>query len=160
MLKNNLKVKKQLVETYINIDCDSWLKVLPEEKWREKISRAVQKTCEHVKVHHGELTIAFMDDESVQKLNLRFREKDKPTNVLSFPCDEDNYLGDVALAYQTIQNEAANQGKPFLNHVMHLVVHGVLHLLGYDHKDEADAIDMEQAEKQILQHFHIKDPYL
>lgn len=125
-----------------------------------------------------ELSIVFSDDATVRDLNRQHRGKDKATNVLSWPAQTlapakaggrprapkaDAFgevpLGDVALAYETCAREAQAQGKPLRNHVTHLVLHGVLHLLGYDHETEADATRMEELERDILGKLGIDDPY-
>jgi probable rRNA maturation factor len=106
------------------------------------------------------LTIALADDKRVRALNARDRRKDKPTNVLSYPSGERAFLGDVVLARQTVWREARLQGKTPADHVAHLVVHGTLHLMGYDHEtSEADAERMEALERRILAKLGIADPY-
>jgi probable rRNA maturation factor len=106
------------------------------------------------------LTIALADDRRVRALNKRDRRKDKPTNVLSYPSGEKAFLGDVVLARQTIWREARAQKKTPADHVVHLVVHGTLHLLGHDHESsKADAERMEALERRILAKLGIADPY-
>ncbi len=115
------------------------------------------------------VSVALLSDAAVRGLNKTFRGKDVPTNVLSFPSPraihigsrngEPLFLGDVALAYETVVSEASAQGKTVLQHAAHLVVHGVLHLAGFDHDGDADAARMEAAEGAILAHFGIPDPY-
>jgi len=106
------------------------------------------------------LTVALADDRRVRVLNSRDRKKDKPTNVLSYPSGERGHLGDVVLARQTVWREAKSQGKTPADHVTHLVVHGTLHLLGYDHETgDADAERMEALERRILAKLGIADPY-
>lgn len=107
------------------------------------------------------ITILLTDDESVRELNARFREKDAPTNVLSFPAppNPEDHLGDVALAYGVCAREAAEQGKPLAHHLQHLTVHGVLHLLGYDHIGDDEAEAMEGLERAVLAGLGIPDPY-
>ena len=107
----------------------------------------------------GEVVIQLSNDDEVQALNARFRGKDKPTNVLSFPDGEDGRLGDIILAYETIAREATEQHKRFKDHLAHLVVHGVLHLQGYDHETERDANRMEDKERMLLAAMGIADPY-
>ncbi len=104
-------------------------------------------------------TVRLAADEEVRALNRQFRDKDKPTNVLSFPCDEEKYLGDIILAEGVLQAEAAEKGVAVEHHMMHLVVHGVLHLLGYDHETEAEAEEMEDMERQVLKMLGLADPY-
>ncbi|WP_309090692.1 rRNA maturation RNase YbeY [Phenylobacterium sp.] len=107
------------------------------------------------------VTLLLTDDAAVQELNARFRGKDKPTNVLSFPAppNPEKHLGDVALALGVCAREAEEQGKPLAHHLQHLVVHGVLHLLGYDHMSEDEAEAMEGLERVILAGLGIPDPY-
>jgi len=113
------------------------------------------------------LCILLTDDVEMRKLNAGWRAKDKPTNVLSFPAESavdpaapPDYLGDVALGLTTCKHEAVQQGKTVADHVMHLTVHGVLHLLGYDHMTREEADAMEPREVQILAGLGIADPYL
>jgi len=108
-----------------------------------------------------ELNILLSDDESVRALNSRFRHIDKPTNVLSFPAvsEQGGSVGDIILGYETIEREAREQNKAFLHHAQHLTVHGVLHLLGFDHENEDDAEEMESLETKLCLGLGIKDPY-
>ncbi|WP_104202066.1 rRNA maturation RNase YbeY [Billgrantia saliphila] len=111
-----------------------------------------------------EVTVRFVDVEEGQALNRDYRDRDRPTNVLSFPFDgppgiELPLLGDLVLCHPVIEREAREQEKRLLDHYAHLVVHGTLHLLGYDHLDEAEAEVMEQLEREILMDFAIADPY-
>ncbi|MEH6474531.1 MAG: rRNA maturation RNase YbeY [Sneathiella sp.] len=121
-----------------------------------------------------EVSFLFTGDREIQVLNADYREKDAPTNVLSFPDTEltlENLqdtlmfkeplcLGDIAFAEETITNEAKTQGKSFDDHLAHLTVHGVLHLLGYDHIDDTEAEHMELLEVQILAKLNIDNPYI
>ncbi|MDI1283151.1 MAG: rRNA maturation RNase YbeY [Reyranella sp.] len=107
------------------------------------------------------LNVALADDRAVRVLNKRHAKKDKPTNVLSYPSGERAFLGDIVLARQTVWREARVQKKSSADHVTHLVVHGTLHLLGYDHEtSDADAERMEALERRILKRLGIADPYL
>jgi probable rRNA maturation factor len=114
-----------------------------------------------------EIAVVLADDAAVQRLNREHRGKDSPTNVLSFPAagdappaaDAPLLLGDVVLAGETIGREARAQGKPLADHLSHLVVHGVLHLLGYDHMRAAEARRMEALETEVLAGLGIADPY-
>ena len=108
-----------------------------------------------------EITVLLTDDATVQELNARFRGKHAPTNVLSFsaPATAAPHLGDVALAHGVCAREAMAQGKPLAHHLQHLVVHGVLHLLGLDHHADDEAEDMEARERAILLRLGIPDPY-
>jgi probable rRNA maturation factor len=116
----------------------------------------------------AEVSVLLADDAFVQTLNRKYRGKDRPTNVLSFPqaagpadahFGEPRTLGDVVLAYETVKEEARDQGKAFDAHLAHLVVHGMLHLMGYDHQNEQEAADMEELERTVLARFGIADPY-
>jgi probable rRNA maturation factor len=118
-----------------------------------------------------EISVTLTGDEQVRALNAHWRGKDKPTNVLSFPMtDEMDFsretfaglemlLGDIVLAHGVCQAEAAEKGVPFEEHATHLLVHGTLHLLGYDHHDERDAADMELREVRALARLGIGNPY-
>lgn len=112
------------------------------------------------------LAIALADDHAVRVLNRSFRGRDTPTNVLSFPAGRSatppgaaRFLGDIALARQTVAREARAQGKRLAHHLTHLVVHGTLHLLGYDHESEAQARRMEALEVRLLASLGVPDPY-
>ena len=109
----------------------------------------------------GSITVLLTDDESVRELNRQFRGKDSATNVLSFPAppNPEDHLGDVALAYGICAREAAEQGKPIAHHLTHLTVHGVLHLLGYDHIGDDEAEAMEGLERVVLAGLGVPDPY-
>jgi probable rRNA maturation factor len=115
-----------------------------------------------------ELGITLADDANQQQLNRDYRGLDAPTNVLAFPVWEAGtrlppgapvLLGDVVLAVETVAQEAAEQKKPLADHLLHLTVHGVLHLLGYDHLTRADAAAMESLERLILAELGVPDPY-
>ncbi|MEO5756307.1 MAG: rRNA maturation RNase YbeY [Mesorhizobium sp.] len=115
---------------------------------------------------HSELSVVFSDDAHVQRLNAGWRGKDKPTNVLSFPAFPfpkggplPPMLGDIVLAAETVSREAALEDKPVENHITHLVIHGLLHLLGYDHETDAEAEEMEALERTALARLAIPDPY-
>lgn len=109
----------------------------------------------------GAVVVLLTDDAGVQDLNLRFRGKDSPTNVLSFPAPDnpEDHLGDIALAHGVCVREAAEQGKTLAHHLQHLVAHGVLHLVGYDHENDADAEDMEGLERVVMAGLGAPDPY-
>jgi probable rRNA maturation factor len=107
----------------------------------------------------GEIAILLTGDEVLRSLNARFLGKDAPTNVLAFPDASADRIGDVALAFGVCEREAAEQAKPLGDHLRHLVVHGVLHLLGYDHASDDDAARMETRERQLLATMNVPDPY-
>jgi probable rRNA maturation factor len=113
-----------------------------------------------------ELCVLFCDDAAIRALNREWRGFDKPTNVLSFPSVHDAEqladaasLGDLAVAQETCAREAADEGKSLEDHVRHLIVHGVLHLLGYDHQDDEEAEEMEAIERRALARIGVGDPY-
>jgi probable rRNA maturation factor len=106
-----------------------------------------------------EISVLLTGDEEVRTLNSKWRGKDKPTNVLSFPQKRGLLLGDVILAAETVAREAALASKPLEDHMAHLIIHGFLHLLGFDHEAEADAEKMEQLERVALKRLGISDPY-
>lgn len=109
---------------------------------------------------NGALTILLTSNEAVRRLNSRYRGKDKPTNVLSFPAGgAPGYLGDIAIAYGVTADEAKKGGKSVAHHTVHLAVHGMLHLLGYDHETARDAATMEGLEVKILAELRIRNPY-
>ncbi len=140
----------------VEIDSDDWTAAVPEAAAVvERAARAALGTVE------GDVVLLLAADEAVQDLNQRFRDKDRPTNVLSFPAAESAFphLGDVVLGYAYCAAEAETQGKTLSDHLSHLVVHGVLHLLGRDHKDDAEAEQMEAEEREILAELGVSDPY-
>jgi probable rRNA maturation factor len=104
-------------------------------------------------------TILLADDKRLKMLNRDFRGKNKATNVLSFPSDDEGYRGDIALAYGVTKAEATAAKKKFADHATHLVVHGVLHLAGYDHERHRDASMMEPLEVKILAKLGVDNPY-
>ena len=113
---------------------------------------------------NAEVSLMFTDDQQMRELNLRWREQDRSTNVLSFAANEGNgpttpLLGDIVLAHATIAKEAIDQGKVFEDHLAHLIVHGFLHLVGFDHIDDGQAEQMEQLEREICSSIGIADPY-
>ncbi|EDJ91283.1 rRNA maturation RNase YbeY [Haemophilus influenzae] len=112
-----------------------------------------------------EMTVRIVDEAESQELNLTYRGKDRPTNVLSFPfeCPDEvelPLLGDLVICRQVVEREAAEQEKPLMAHWAHMVVHGSLHLLGYDHIEDDEAEEMESLETQIMQGLGFDDPYL
>jgi probable rRNA maturation factor len=135
------------------------------------ILRAIAMAAEVADADHGEAELAVMltDDAGIRTLNSNWRGIDKPTNVLSFPAlpptgpggpdDAPRMLGDIAIAYETVRKEADEEQKPFDHHLSHLAVHGYLHLIGYDHENDADAEAMESLETEILAQLGIPDPY-
>ncbi len=134
---------------------------LPSE---EKLQFWLEKTISLFQPQ-AEVTIRIVDTEESQQLNLEYRHKDKPTNVLSFPFEappgmEMDLLGDLIICRQVVEVEAKEQGKTLLAHWAHMVVHGCLHLLGYDHIEDEEADEMEALETEIMHSIGFEDPYL
>lgn len=140
----------------IEVEAEAWASALPSvEAVVETAAKAALGTV------GGDIVVLLTDDESVRELNARFRDKDRPTNVLSFPAPDNAapHLGDIVLAYGVCATEAETQGKTLTDHLSHLVVHGVLHLLGRDHEDDGEAEEMEAEEREILAQIGVADPY-
>lgn len=153
--------------------------VIEDPRWEAVgLGALVDRAAAAVLAHLGlggsyEICVMGCDDVRIAALNDDFRDKQQATNVLSWPSEdrvaetpggapdppEPGELGDIAISYDTCAREAAEQGKPFEAHVTHLLVHGVLHLLGYDHMREADAAQMERLEVEILATLGVEDPY-
>jgi len=149
----------------ISVEGGDWAS---EDELYALASRAIHAAMSVVTdIEEGQtVSLLFTDDESIRDLNARFRDKDKPTNVLSFPGPEGSqmpgippHFGDIALAYETIAREAEAEGKSFEHHLTHLIVHGFLHLAGYDHIEPEEAEEMEDLERIILRGLAISDPY-
>ena len=143
----------------VEIEEPAWTLALPDAE--TLMRRAARATLDSEGASDEGVTLLLTDDETVRELNARFRQQDKPTNVLSFPAphNPERFLGDVALAYGVCAREAAEQGKPLAHHLQHLVAHGVLHLLGYDHEDDDEAEAMEGLERVVLAGLGVPDPY-
>jgi probable rRNA maturation factor len=157
----------------VSVESDGWSVALPDI---ESLARGVGQAA--VSAAPGapgdaEVSVLLSDDANLRRLNREYRGQDSATNVLAFGNDDPvtnpaggsvpdarpTLLGDVVIAFETVAREAADQKKPLTNHVSHLLVHGVLHLLGYDHEDAAAASDMEDLERAILAGLGIPDPY-
>lgn len=148
------------VTTMINliIEDEEWARAIPE---MDALAQACQKTAITLERGlDGEIALLAGDDEALRTLNARFRGKNTPTNVLSFPSDGlPGFLGDIALAREICVREATEKGISLRDHAAHLIVHGMLHLIGYDHQESADAEAMERREAEILALLGIADPY-
>jgi len=141
----------------IEIEDPAWLEGLPgAEDLARRAAAAALKGSDPKGV-----VVLLASDVAVRELNARFRGHDRATNVLSFPAaaNGDGHLGDIALAWGVCAREARDQGKPLGDHVRHLVIHGVLHLLGYDHVDDGEAERMESLESDLLASLGVADPY-
>ncbi|WP_177486262.1 MULTISPECIES: rRNA maturation RNase YbeY [unclassified Caulobacter] len=148
----------------MEIEDPAWLAAEPEAE--ALVWRAAQAVLDaHEDIEGQGIVILLADDDSVQALNRDFRQKDYATNVLSFPspkgpeANPEGQIGDIALAFGVCRREAEEQGKPLAHHLQHLVAHGVLHLLGYDHESDEDAEVMEALERELLAGLDIPDPY-
>lgn len=148
----------------VEIEDDGWTAALTSA---ESLASAAAERALAAAGDTGDLVILLADDEAVRDLNARFRGQDLPTNVLSFPAPTDGPfgedgrrpLGDIALASGVCVREAALQRKPLADHLQHLVAHGVLHLVGYDHQTDGEAEIMEALERRILAGLGVPDPY-
>ena len=151
----------------ITIEAEEWTARTDDslEGLAEAAVAAAVEIAELDAVAGSELGITFSDDTRVRGLNAAYRGKDKPTNVLSFPVDGGRdgpagpLIGDIILGFETISRESEDLGIPFNDHLTHLIVHGLLHLFGYDHETEADAALMEPLETKILAALGMSDPY-
>jgi probable rRNA maturation factor len=145
----------------VEVEDPAWTEALPEA---DALVRAAAEAAWRVATVEGaprSVVVLLTDDPSVQDLNARFRGKDAPTNVLSFPAaaNPEGHLGDVALAFGVCAREAAEQGKTLAHHLQHLTAHGVLHLLGYDHMSDDEAEAMESLERIVMAGLGAPDPY-
>jgi probable rRNA maturation factor len=164
-----------VVMIQIELTADAW----PDHQWEILGEQAVKAaiirtpfsglmTCPAT----AEISIRLTSDAEVQALNQQYRDKDKPTNVLSFPMvqtdlldavsgtdEREVLLGDIVLAYETCAHEAVERGVSLADHTTHLIVHGALHLLGYDHMTEVDADAMETIERDVMATLGLHDPY-
>jgi probable rRNA maturation factor len=146
----------------VTINDEAWPDNL-EARAEEAVLAAIKLAKPKVK-GAAELSIVLTNDEEQHELNRQWRGKDSSTNVLSFPQIEPfgpvvGILGDITLARETLEREAVEQGTSFADHFTHLVVHGFLHILGYDHLTDAEALQMESLETQILATLGVEDPY-
>lgn len=136
---------------------NAWLERMAIERWYDLFERCYHLIC--LEESKNNVSICLTNNGEMTELNTLYRQKPHPTNVLSFPQDAEGILGDVVLAYDVIQQEAAEQDKPFMNHVTHLFIHGLLHLNGYDHETPEESRTMEHLEIQALETLGIGNPY-
>jgi len=166
------RVPKSSVRVSVIVEHDAWRDVIAEPLplLRRAAAAAVAEARRARRARSTRtpvVAVALIDDRAIRKLNHTYRGKDKPTNVLSFPSGEAGAesrratrpLGDVAIALGTVKREAKAQGKTVDDHLAHLMVHAVLHLLGYDHESDPDAEEMEALERKALATLGIADPY-
>ncbi|MEO3997573.1 rRNA maturation RNase YbeY [Mesorhizobium sp. CAU 1732] len=153
-----------MIDIDISVEAGDWP---DEEALRRFAAKALDAALAELAIDEdSELSLLFTDDAHIRVLNREWRGKDKATNVLSFPAFDvapgDPFpamLGDIVLARETIVGEAGLEQKPFDHHLVHLIVHGLLHLLGYDHETDEDAEEMEAIERRALARLAIPDPY-
>jgi probable rRNA maturation factor len=144
----------------VEIEDEAWIAALPDA-----VAVVQRSATAALGAVEGDVVVLLTDDAAVQEINARFRDRDQPTNVLSFPAADMTipghapHLGDLMLAHGVCAAEAAAQGKTLADHLTHLTVHGVLHLLGRDHVDEAEAEAMEAEERTLLASLGVADPY-
>lgn len=151
------------VETDIVVSSPAWeafadLDALTERVVRQSVTTSGAKLAEDC-----EVCVTFCDDAAIRRLNAQWRGQDKPTNVLSFPTPgtlaTKPLLGDIVIAHETVEREAREQDKTLHDHVAHMVIHGFLHLIGYDHENRLEAETMEALERRIAAALGLADPY-
>jgi len=165
----------------VSVNCDQWKSALPN--YQKYCNQCVVQITQHTlegrflcNIPHIELSIVLCDDALIRELNHDYRSKDKSTNVLSFQGLDDQEidlylrtnqiipdhplsLGEIFIAYETMRNEADKSGVKFSDHFQHIAIHGILHVLGYDHMDDEEAQVMEEIETRLLKKLGIDDPY-
>jgi probable rRNA maturation factor len=160
------------IDVATQINDERWSSWFNEDEWSKFCHDLAQLVFDVIPfLHESEISLLLTDDKEIQTLNKNYRGFDKPTNVLSFPIQDPLalktvmqqshpiMLGDIVLSYETVMHEIDRDKKTFLNHVSHLLVHSVLHLLGYDHEEDHDADEMEALEVRILNQLGIQNPY-
>lgn len=149
----------------VAINADGWQS---EHSLRMVVDRVLEATLHALEFDDvdSELSLVFTDDANIRTINAKWRHIDKATNVLSFPAfpiqpgqRPGPILGDIVIARETVQREAQEENKSFNDHLSHLIVHGLLHLTGYDHQNDDEAEQMESLERKILASLGISDPY-
>ncbi|MBB1271544.1 MULTISPECIES: rRNA maturation RNase YbeY [Psychromonas] len=154
------------MELYVDLQLASEnQQALPDLAQLEKWISATILAASDIIRDDAELTVRIVDSEESQQLNHQYREKDKPTNVLSFPFQNPPgitlpLLGDLVICKQVVEKEAAEQQKTLVSHWAHMLIHGTLHLLGYDHIDDDEAEEMESIETKLMIELGFGDPYL
>lgn len=181
-----VKTAKRKASIALEIECahSGWRRLAGLETRLKKAARIISANLPKSLLCSGCATLLLTDDARIRKLNQEFRKKDAPTNVLSFPqyapedlksamreqaslfgaaikgCQIPLYLGDIAMSWQTVKAEALRDGKTGIDHATHLVIHGILHLFGYDHMTPAEANKMEKLEIAIMKDLGLRNPYL
>ena len=135
-----------------------------EKPLNNKLNKIVSTILEQEKMSDCVINLRLLNDIEMKKLNMQFRQKDKTTNVLSFPNDDISVkqtknIGDIAISVEYVKAEAKKEGKTFDDHIIHMLAHGVYHILGYDHENDENAVIMENKEIQTLKQINISNPY-
>lgn len=142
----------------VSVEAGAW----PDPRAIEALARRAIAAAAHAagrSLAGREVSLVLTNDCGIRRLNAEWRNRDRATNVLSFPQPRGPLLGDIVLGCETVANEANLAEKPLNHHIAHLVVHGLLHLLGYDHDEDAEAVRMEQLERAALSIIGVPDPY-
>jgi probable rRNA maturation factor len=151
------------VDIDVNVAAPAWRGVADLEDLAKECVRQSLAASGAALASDCEVSVTFCDDKAIRALNVEWRGKDQPTNVLSFPTpgaiERKPLLGDVIIAYETVSREAKEQGKALRAHAAHMVSHGFLHLIGYDHETAAEAERMEALERKIATALGFPDPY-
>ena len=135
-----------------------------EKPLNNKLTKIVSTILEQEKMSDCVINLRLLNDKEMKKLNMQFRQKDKTTNVLSFPNDDISVkqtknIGDIAISVEYVKAEAKKEGKTFDDHIIHMLAHGVYHILGYDHENDENAVIMENKEIHTLKKINISNPY-
>ena len=135
-----------------------------EKPLNNKLTKIVSTILEQEKMSDCVINLRLLNDKEMKKLNKQFRQKDKTTNVLSFPNDDISVkqtknIGDIAISVEYVKAEAKKEGKTFDDHIIHMLAHGVYHILGYDHENNENAVIMENKEIHTLKKINISNPY-
>ena len=135
-----------------------------EKPLDNKLNKIVSTILDQEKMSDCVINLRLLNDKEMRKLNMQFRQKDKTTNVLSFPNDDISVkqtknIGDIAISVEYVKAEAKKEGKTFDDHIIHMLAHGVYHILGYDHENNENAVIMENKEIQTLKKINISNPY-
>ena len=135
-----------------------------EKPLDNKLNKIVSTILDQEKMSDCVINLRLLNDKEMRKLNMQFRQKDKTTNVLSFPNDDISVkqtknIGDIAISVEYVKAEAKKEGKTFDDHIVHMLAHGVYHILGYDHENNENAVIMENKEIQTLKKINISNPY-
>ena len=135
-----------------------------EKPLNNKLNKVVSTILDQEKMSDCIINLRLLNDKEMKKLNMQFRQKDKTTNVLSFPNDDISVkqtknIGDIGISVEYVKAEAKKEGKTFDDHIVHMLAHGVYHILGYDHENNENAMIMENKEIQTLKKINISNPY-